>query len=61
LLSEHQKFKEFFNAIESKNKKLICYKESKHRIVQNENALSHIQDIISWINKTETSENNDEI
>lgn len=49
ILSEHFKFVEFFNMLESEDKKLICYKEAKHRIVQNENADSHVQEIISWI------------
>lgn len=49
LLNEEEKLKEFFEKIDNDNKQMVCYKESKHRIVQNENAAQHINDIIDWI------------
>ena len=49
LLTNSQKEENFFNSLKVKNKQFISYKESNHRIVQNENAIKHINDIILWI------------
>lgn len=51
LLNESDKFYLFFEKIKNTNKQIICYEESKHRIVQNINATQHIEDIIRWIIK----------
>lgn len=49
LLSNKEEFTNFFNKINNSNKKIVCYPESKHRIVHNINADAHINDIIEWI------------
>ena len=49
MLSETEQFKTFFNKLPNAQNKFIVYADAKHRIVQNQNADSHIADIISWI------------
>jgi len=49
LLTDTKKEEQFFDSLKVKNKQFNSYIESNHRIVQNEKAQKHIDDIVLWI------------
>ncbi len=51
LLTDNDKFEEFFQSLKTKKKEFLFYERANHRLVQNENSTKHIQDIIAWIKK----------
>lgn len=52
LLTNGEKFNEFFNSLKTKKKKMLFYERANHRLVQNADSGRHIQDIVDWIKQT---------
>ena len=51
LLTDNEKFKEFFKNLKTKKKEFLFYERANHRLVQNENSGRHIEEIINWMKK----------
>ena len=49
LLTNGDKFNEFFASLKTKKKKMLFYERANHRLVQNADSGRHIEDIIEWI------------
>ena len=53
-LLNSNKFKAILNKINSIDKKLIIYENSRHRLVQNADKDKAIEDVLKWLNKFNT-------
>lgn len=53
-LLNSNKFKNVLNKINSNDKRLIIYENSRHRVVQNDDKEKAIKDILKWLNKYNT-------
>ena len=52
LLTNNEKFDEFFKTLKTKKKKFLFYERANHRLVQNADSGRRIKDIIDWIKQT---------